>query len=74
MNVNSLENMDLPEYVVSIYHNIAFNGVTKVELIELDQYMTKLNYRAIELSTLKRVIAHWEAGWNQNYVQVKSKY
>jgi hypothetical protein len=58
MNVNSLENMDLPKYIDSICHNIAFSEVTKVELIELDQYMSKLNDRAIELSTSKRVIAH----------------
>lgn len=57
MSVNSSENMVLPICLDSIFHNIAFGEVTKVELIELEQYTTKLNQRAIELSTSKRAIA-----------------
>ena len=73
MSKDFSKNSDLSMHIDSILKNTILSEVSGGELNELEQYMTELNNRAIELSTSKRAKAHWETGWDQNYMQLTSK-
>lgn len=67
------KNTDLSEKIDSFLKNTVLSEVRDEELNKLELYMTQLNNRAIDLSTSKRTKAHWETGWDQNYVQLTSR-
>jgi hypothetical protein len=67
------KNTDLSAYIDSFLKNTLLSEVCDEELNKLELYMTQLNNRAIDLSTSKRTKAHWETGWDQNYVKLTSR-
>ena len=66
------EDLEFSLLIESVLSDSILSEVNDKELNKIVNHMSNLNSRAIEIRTSKRAKAHWETGWDQNYLQLKS--